>query len=98
MLFHAKQQNKSSLLSSRRTGKLSVGGALDLIGYLPLETHTVPLLKGLGFLEAYYKMLEKRTDHDLTLKLRVRNDDMLTRNLISYIHIMYAPKLGFIRG
>ncbi|CAL8248279.1 unnamed protein product [Merluccius merluccius] len=52
------------------TGKLSIGEALDLISYLPLETHTVPLLEGLGFLEAYYKMLEKRTDHDLTLKLR----------------------------
>ncbi|KAK0145219.1 Endoplasmic reticulum aminopeptidase 2 [Merluccius polli] len=52
------------------TGKLSMGEALDLISYLPLETHTVPLLEGLGFLEAYYKMLEKRTDHDLTLKLR----------------------------
>jgi len=60
--------------SSRRTGKVSLGTALDLIGYLPLESHTVPLLEGLGFLEAYYRMLEKRAEHQLTHQLRVRKD------------------------
>lgn len=60
--------------SSRRTGKVSLGTALDLIGYLPLESHTVPLLQGLGFLEAYYRMLEKRAEHQLTQQLRVRKD------------------------
>ncbi|CAL8335416.1 unnamed protein product [Gadus morhua 'NCC'] len=52
------------------TGKLSMGRALDLIGYLPSETHTVPLLEGLGFLGAYYRMLEKTAEHDVTQKLR----------------------------
>lgn len=51
-------------------GKLSLDKALDLMGYLQTETHSVPLLRGLGYLEYFYRMLEKRNEHDLTLKLR----------------------------
>ena len=69
------------MLSGCRTGKLSMGRALDLIGYLPSETHTVPLLEGLGFLGAYYRMLEKTAEHDVTQKLRVRADEGHTRPL-----------------
>ena len=63
------------MLSHYRTGKLSISRALDLIGYLPSETHTVPLLEGLGFLESYYRMIEKTTAHDVTRMLRVRRDE-----------------------
>ncbi|KAM4616809.1 leucyl-cystinyl aminopeptidase-like [Polymixia lowei] len=51
-------------------GKLSLDKALDLIGYLSMETHTVPLLEGLGYLEAFYRMVEKRNVPDITHKLR----------------------------
>lgn len=45
-------------------GHLSLNKGLDLIGYLQLETHTVPLLEGLGYLEAFYGMIEKRNEFD----------------------------------
>uniref|UniRef100_UPI003AAACCD0 endoplasmic reticulum aminopeptidase 2 isoform X1 n=1 Tax=Centroberyx gerrardi TaxID=166262 RepID=UPI003AAACCD0 len=51
-------------------GRLSLDKALDLMGYLQLETHTVPLLEGLGYLEAFYRIVEKRDAHDLTHGLR----------------------------
>uniref|UniRef100_A0A8C2GZU5 Aminopeptidase n=1 Tax=Cyprinus carpio TaxID=7962 RepID=A0A8C2GZU5_CYPCA len=41
-------------------GRLSLNRALDLIGYLKSETHNVPLLQGLGYLQSFYKMIEKR--------------------------------------
>ncbi|KAF7660154.1 hypothetical protein LDENG_00286810 [Lucifuga dentata] len=50
-------------------GHLHLSKALDLISYLQLETHTVPLLQGLGYLKAFYRMLEKRNEHDVTHKL-----------------------------
>ncbi|XP_035513793.1 endoplasmic reticulum aminopeptidase 2 [Morone saxatilis] len=50
-------------------GHLSLDKALDLIGYLQLETHTVPLLQGLGYLEAFYRMIEKKNEFDLTRNL-----------------------------
>uniref|UniRef100_A0A7N8XX13 Aminopeptidase n=1 Tax=Mastacembelus armatus TaxID=205130 RepID=A0A7N8XX13_9TELE len=46
-------------------GHLPINKALDLIGYLRLETHTVPLLQGLGYLESFYQMIEKRNEHDM---------------------------------
>ncbi|XP_071381754.1 endoplasmic reticulum aminopeptidase 2 [Centroberyx affinis] len=52
-------------------GRLSLDKALDLMGYLQLETHTVPLLEGLGYLEAFYRIVEKRDAHDLTHGLRM---------------------------
>lgn len=51
-------------------GQLSIDNVLDLIGYLHSERHTVPLLQGLFYLEAYYKMLEKRNIPDVTDKLK----------------------------
>uniref|UniRef100_A0AAQ5YVC0 Aminopeptidase n=1 Tax=Amphiprion ocellaris TaxID=80972 RepID=A0AAQ5YVC0_AMPOC len=50
-------------------GHLPLNKALDLIGYLKRETHTVPLLKGLGYLEAFYHIIEKRDELDLTQNL-----------------------------
>ncbi|XP_033828994.1 endoplasmic reticulum aminopeptidase 2 [Periophthalmus magnuspinnatus] len=50
-------------------GLLPLNEALDLITYLRLERHTVPLLQGLGYLESFYRMIEKRNDHELTNKL-----------------------------
>lgn len=50
-------------------GLLPLNQALDLITYLPLEKHTVPLLQGLGYLESFYRMIEKRSDRELTQKL-----------------------------
>uniref|UniRef100_A0A669BIX0 Aminopeptidase n=1 Tax=Oreochromis niloticus TaxID=8128 RepID=A0A669BIX0_ORENI len=54
-------------------GHLPLNKALDLIGYLLLETHTVPLLQGLGYLEAFYHLVEKR------------DESVLTHNLGAYI-------------
>lgn len=51
-------------------GRLSLDKAFDLIGYLRLERHTVPLLQGLGYLEAFYRMLEKRDLPDVTHNLK----------------------------
>lgn len=50
-------------------GHLQLNTALDLIGYLPLETHTVPLLQGLGYLETLYKMVERRSEVELVKNL-----------------------------
>uniref|UniRef100_A0A8C3GB40 Aminopeptidase n=1 Tax=Cyclopterus lumpus TaxID=8103 RepID=A0A8C3GB40_CYCLU len=47
------------------SGHLPLDKGLDLIGYLQLETHTVPLLQGLGYLEAFYRMIEKKNDFDV---------------------------------
>uniref|UniRef100_A0A671VX51 Aminopeptidase n=1 Tax=Sparus aurata TaxID=8175 RepID=A0A671VX51_SPAAU len=47
-------------------GHLPLNKALDLIGYLQLETHTVPLLEGLGYLETFYRIIEKRNEQDYT--------------------------------
>lgn len=50
-------------------GHLPLNKGLDLIGYLQLETHNVPLLQGLGYLETFYRLIEKRNDFDLTRNL-----------------------------
>lgn len=50
-------------------GLLPLDKALDLIGYLSLETHTVPLLQGLGYLEYIYRLTEKRDELGVTLNL-----------------------------
>lgn len=50
-------------------GHLPFNKALDLIGYLRLETHTVPLLEGLGYLETFYRIIEKRNELDLAHNL-----------------------------
>uniref|UniRef100_A0A8C7ZMU3 Aminopeptidase n=1 Tax=Oryzias sinensis TaxID=183150 RepID=A0A8C7ZMU3_9TELE len=53
-------------------GHLSLNKAMDLIGYLQLEKHTVPLLEGLGYLEAFYNLIEKINELELTKDLGVR--------------------------
>ncbi|XP_056274519.1 endoplasmic reticulum aminopeptidase 2 [Pseudoliparis swirei] len=52
-------------------GHLSLDTGLDLIGYLQLETHTVPLRHGLSYLEAFYQMIEKRNDVDVKSNLGI---------------------------
>ena len=42
------------------------------MGYLQSETHTVPLLQGLGYLETFYRLIEKRNEPELTHSLGVR--------------------------
>uniref|UniRef100_A0AAR2KT24 Aminopeptidase n=1 Tax=Pygocentrus nattereri TaxID=42514 RepID=A0AAR2KT24_PYGNA len=51
-------------------GRLTLDQALDLITYLKSETHNVPLLQGLGYLESFYKMIEKRNIADITQNLK----------------------------
>ncbi|KAJ8285501.1 hypothetical protein GJAV_G00027530 [Gymnothorax javanicus] len=51
-------------------GRLPLSKALDLTGYLKSETHNVPLLQGLGYLETFYKMVEKRNIVDVTEDLK----------------------------
>ncbi|CAB1322060.1 unnamed protein product [Coregonus sp. 'balchen'] len=51
-------------------GRLSLDKALDLIGYLRSESHTVPLLQGLAYLEAFYRMVERMDIPDVTQNLR----------------------------
>ncbi|XP_026067931.1 endoplasmic reticulum aminopeptidase 2-like [Carassius auratus] len=51
-------------------GRLSLDRALDLIGYLKSETHNVPLLQGLGYLQSFYKLIEKRHIADVTHNLK----------------------------
>lgn len=51
-------------------GRLSLHRALDLIGYLKSETHNVPLLQGLGYLQSFYKLIEKRNIADVTHNLK----------------------------
>ncbi|XP_026787303.3 endoplasmic reticulum aminopeptidase 2 isoform X1 [Pangasianodon hypophthalmus] len=51
-------------------GRLTLDQALDLITYLKSETHNVPLLQGIGYLESFYKMVEKRNIADVTQNLK----------------------------
>ncbi|XP_016356566.1 endoplasmic reticulum aminopeptidase 2-like [Sinocyclocheilus anshuiensis] len=51
-------------------GRLSLDRALDLIGYLKSEIHNVPLLQGLGYLQSFYKLIEKRHIADVTHNLK----------------------------
>ncbi|XP_041956437.1 endoplasmic reticulum aminopeptidase 2 [Alosa sapidissima] len=51
-------------------GQLSLDTALDLITYLKSENHNVPLIQGLGYLETFYKMIEKRSLPDVTQNVK----------------------------
>ncbi|XP_062398899.1 endoplasmic reticulum aminopeptidase 2 [Sardina pilchardus] len=51
-------------------GQLSLDTALDLITYLKHENHNVPLIQGLGYLETFYKMIEKRSLSDVTQNVK----------------------------
>lgn len=50
-------------------GHLPINKALDLIGYLQHETHTVPLIEGLGYLELFYRLVEKSNEPELAHSL-----------------------------
>ncbi|KAK1174274.1 endoplasmic reticulum aminopeptidase 2-like isoform X1 [Acipenser oxyrinchus oxyrinchus] len=51
-------------------GRLTLDRALDLSRYLRHETHNIPLLQGLGYLEAFYRMIEKRNITDVAQNLK----------------------------
>ncbi|XP_077571154.1 endoplasmic reticulum aminopeptidase 2-like [Stigmatopora nigra] len=51
-------------------GYLPLNKVFDLIGYLHLETHTVPLLIGLGYLKGLYHLIEKGSDAELVENFR----------------------------
>ncbi|KAL2092099.1 hypothetical protein ACEWY4_011897 [Coilia grayii] len=51
-------------------GQLSLNTALNLITYLQSETHNVPLIQGLGYLETFYRMVEKRGLSDVTQNVK----------------------------
>ncbi|XP_062873522.1 endoplasmic reticulum aminopeptidase 2 [Trichomycterus rosablanca] len=51
-------------------GRLTLDKSLDLITYLKSESHNVPLLQGIGYLESFYKMIEKRNIADVTTNLK----------------------------
>lgn len=51
-------------------GRLTLDRALDLSRYLRHEAHNIPLLQGLGFLEAFYRMIEKRNITDVAQNLK----------------------------
>lgn len=78
------------ILCLKRAGHLPLNKALDLIGYLPLETHTVPLLQGLGYLENFYQIIEKRNELSLTKNLGVRRQK--TRKMA--LDIVFMPALN----
>uniref|UniRef100_A0A7M4EA29 Aminopeptidase n=1 Tax=Crocodylus porosus TaxID=8502 RepID=A0A7M4EA29_CROPO len=51
-------------------GRLSLDRALDLTRYLQHETSNIVLLKGLGYLEGIYDMVERRNISDVTKSLK----------------------------
>ncbi|XP_023658852.1 endoplasmic reticulum aminopeptidase 2 [Paramormyrops kingsleyae] len=51
-------------------GYLSLDKALDLTAYLKDETHNVPLLQGLGYLESFYTLVEHRNISDVMQNLK----------------------------
>ncbi|XP_025950772.2 endoplasmic reticulum aminopeptidase 2-like [Dromaius novaehollandiae] len=51
-------------------GRLSLDRALDLTRYLQHETSNIVLLKGLGYLEVIYRMMERRKISDVTESLK----------------------------
>ncbi|MGH0155716.1 UNVERIFIED_CONTAM: hypothetical protein FKN15_054027 [Acipenser sinensis] len=75
-LIHLLDRNHTALSHKDRTnlihnafqlvsaGRLTLDRALDLSRYLRHEAHNIPLLQGLGYLEAFYRMIEKRNITD----------------------------------
>ncbi|KAK2508604.1 hypothetical protein MC885_015744 [Smutsia gigantea] len=51
-------------------GRLTLDKALDLTRYLRCETSTPTLLKGLGYLELFYHMMDRRNISDVTENLK----------------------------
>lgn len=52
-------------------GRLTLDKALDLTRYLQHETSSLALLKGLGYLELFYHMTDRRNISDVTENLKV---------------------------
>ncbi|KAK6492484.1 endoplasmic reticulum aminopeptidase 2-like isoform X1 [Huso huso] len=81
-LIHLLDRNHTALSHKDRTnlihnafqlvsaGRLTLDRALDLSRYLRHEAHNIPLLQGLGFLEAFYRMIEKRNITDVAQNLK----------------------------
>lgn len=69
------------IVLSFSAGQLSLDTTLDLITYLKSETHNVPLIQGLGYMEAFYKMVEKRSLSDVTQNVKVSPDTFHSLNL-----------------
>lgn len=70
-----------TILLSFSAGQLSLDTSLDLITYLKSETHNVPLIQGLGYLETFYKMIEKRSLSDVTQNVKVSPDTKQTNKI-----------------
>ncbi|XP_067425200.1 endoplasmic reticulum aminopeptidase 2-like isoform X2 [Emydura macquarii macquarii] len=51
-------------------GRLSLDTALDLTQYLRHESSNIVLLQGLGYLEMFYRMMERRNISDITENLK----------------------------
>lgn len=51
-------------------GRLTLDKALDLTRYLQHETSSLALLKGLGYLELFYHMIDRRNISDVTENLK----------------------------
>lgn len=51
-------------------GRLTIDKALDLTRYLQHETSSLALLKGLGYLESFYRMMDRRNISDVTENLK----------------------------
>ncbi|XP_054434263.1 endoplasmic reticulum aminopeptidase 2 [Pteronotus mesoamericanus] len=51
-------------------GRLTIDKALDLTRYLQHETNSLALLKGLGYLESFYRMMDRRNISDVTENLK----------------------------
>ncbi|MBN3301039.1 ERAP2 aminopeptidase, partial [Amia calva] len=52
------------------TGRLSLDRALNLTRYLRMETDNIPLLQGIGYLNALYRIMEMRNFTDTAEKLK----------------------------
>lgn len=52
-------------------GRLTVDKALDLTRSLQHETSSLVLLKGLRYLESFYRMMDRRNISDVTENLKV---------------------------
>ncbi|XP_064412808.1 endoplasmic reticulum aminopeptidase 2 isoform X2 [Latimeria chalumnae] len=71
---HFSYKDRTSLIHNAfqlvSAGRLSLDRALDLTRYLRLETHNAPLLQGLGYLEVFYRMIQRRNISDVAENLK----------------------------
>ncbi|XP_069748207.1 endoplasmic reticulum aminopeptidase 2-like isoform X2 [Narcine bancroftii] len=68
------QKDRANLLHDAfqlvSAGKLSLDRALDLTRYLRHERKSIPVLKGVGYLEVFYRMVVKRNITDVATNLK----------------------------